>query len=61
MNARGSPFVRYIPPPVEGLPFFLDAMARDPRPVVVHEGIPGHYMQFAISLRNPRVSPRARL
>ena len=54
--AGGSPagFVRYVPPPEEGLPFFLDSMARDPRPVMVHEGLPGHWLQFSQSWRNSR-------
>jgi hypothetical protein len=52
----GMDFTRYVPPPVEGLPFFLDAMARDPRSVIVHEGLPGHWMQFSVSWRNMRES-----
>jgi len=43
----------YIPEPGEGLPFFEDAAARDPRPLMAHEGIPGHYFQLAISWSHP--------
>ena len=57
-SLNGYNFVRYIPPPRVGLPFFLDSMARDARPVIVHEGIPGHWCQFRHSWRNPRVSRR---
>jgi carboxypeptidase C (cathepsin A) len=51
-------FVRYIPKPRKGLPFFLDSMARDARPVIVHEGIPGHWCQFRHSWKNSRESRR---
>jgi hypothetical protein len=42
-------FARYVPAPTEGMPFFLDSLARDARPVIVHEGIPGHFTQFSYS------------
>lgn len=45
-------FTRYCPSPVEGLPLFLDILARDPRPLIVHEGIPGHWYQFTMSKHN---------
>ena len=45
--------VRYIPPPSPKLPYFFLSMAKDPRPIIVHEGIPGHYFQMAISWRHP--------
>ena len=57
-SAAGQSFVRYIPPPVEGLPFFLDGMARDAKPVIVHEGLPGHWFQFSMSWRNLRHARR---
>ncbi len=41
--------VRYIPPPDPSLGFFALSMARDPRPVLVHEGVPGHAFQLALS------------
>ncbi len=40
--------VRYIPEPGPGLGFFYRSMAHDPRPVLVHEGVPGHYLQMWI-------------
>jgi hypothetical protein len=45
--------VSYRPPPSPTLPYFLLATAKDPRPLLVHEGIPGHYMQLALSWANP--------
>lgn len=32
--------------------YFEDASQRDPRPLIVHEGVPGHYMQLWLSWRN---------
>src|SRR5262249_15587630 len=34
--------VRYIPPPSPALGYFELSSARDPRPLIVHEGVPGH-------------------
>jgi uncharacterized protein (DUF885 family) len=45
--------VSYRPPPSAKLPYFYLATAKDPRPLLVHEGIPGHYMQLALSWANP--------
>jgi len=45
--------VRYVEPPSENLGFFWLATAQDPRPIIVHEGVPGHYFQLSISWRNP--------
>ena len=45
--------VRYVNPPSEKMGFFWLATAEDPRPITVHEGVPGHYFQLAISWRNP--------
>jgi len=39
----------YINEPGEDLPFFAMASARDPRPIIIHEGVPGHYFQLAMS------------
>jgi uncharacterized protein (DUF885 family) len=39
----------YIRVPAENLPYFYLSTARDPRPIVVHEGVPGHYLQLALS------------
>jgi len=45
--------VSYIPEPSEDLPFFARASATDPRPLIAHEGVPGHYFQLAMSWANP--------
>ena len=39
----------YIRSPRPDLPYFYLSTARDPRPIIVHEGVPGHYMQLALS------------
>jgi hypothetical protein len=39
----------YIPPPGPGLSYFRKACAQDPRPIIIHEGVPGHYFQMALS------------
>jgi len=39
----------YIRPPAPTLPYFNLSTARDPRPIIVHEGVPGHYFQLALS------------
>ncbi len=44
--------VRYTVDPDSNLSFFPLSIAKDPRPVIVHEGIPGHYFQLAMSWRN---------
>ena len=38
--------VRYIPHPSLNLGYFELSAARDPRPLIVHEGVPGHYFQM---------------
>ena len=43
----------YIPDPSVNLPFFYLASAKDPRPIIVHEGVPGHYFQMVRSWKNP--------
>jgi hypothetical protein len=43
---------RYIPVPRAGLGFFSLSSARDPRPIIVHEGVPGHYFQLCLGWRN---------
>src|SRR5207302_1671871 len=35
--------IRYVPEPSDKLGYFWRATAMDPRPITVHEGIPGHY------------------
>jgi hypothetical protein len=44
--------IRYVPEPSEKLPYFWRATAMDPRPITVHEGIPGHYFQLCLSWRH---------
>ncbi len=41
--------VRYITEPSGNLGYFWRATAQDPRPITVHEGIPGHYFQLCTS------------
>jgi uncharacterized protein (DUF885 family) len=44
--------IRYVPQPSEKLGYFSRATAMDPRPITVHEGIPGHYFQLCLSWKN---------
>jgi uncharacterized protein (DUF885 family) len=41
--------IRYVPEPSDKLGYFWRATAMDPRPITVHEGIPGHYFQLCLS------------
>ena len=41
--------VSYIKPPSPDLDYFSLSIARDPRPLIVHEGVPGHYFQMSLS------------
>lgn len=45
--------VTYIPEPTEEMSYFRLATAKDPRPIIIHEGVPGHYFQMALSWANP--------
>ncbi len=45
--------VRYIREPSPDLSYFQLSAARDPRPLIIHEGVPGHYYQLALSWKNP--------
>jgi uncharacterized protein (DUF885 family) len=45
--------VRWAPPPSDHLGYFASSNTRDPRPDLVHEGVPGHYMQLWLGWRNP--------
>jgi len=49
----GDDGVSYIPDPRPDLGFFNLSRARDPRPIIVHEGVPGHYFQLSLGWRNP--------
>lgn len=41
--------ISYIFPPSPSLGYFALASARDPRPIIVHEGVPGHYFQMVLA------------
>jgi len=45
--------VSYIPEPSQDLSYFRLATAKDPRPIIIHEGVPGHYFQMVLSWANP--------
>src|SRR5436853_1395868 len=44
--------IRYVPEPSANLGYFWRATAMDPRPICVHEGIPGHYFQLCLSCKH---------
>jgi hypothetical protein len=44
--------VRWTPKPSDRLGYFENSIAHDPRPILVHEGIPGHFMQLSLGWRN---------
>ena len=44
--------IRYISPPSADLGYFWHATAMDPRPIIVHEGIPGHYFQLCLAWKH---------
>ena len=44
--------IRYVPEPSPNLGYFWRATAMDPRPIIVHEGIPGHYFQLCLSWKH---------
>jgi uncharacterized protein (DUF885 family) len=41
--------ISYIKVPTPDLEYFALSIARDPRPLIVHEGVPGHYLQLVLS------------
>ena len=45
--------IRYIVAPTPNLGYFAKADAEDPRTGIVHEGVPGHYFQLALSWASP--------
>lgn len=45
--------VRWASPPSPQLGYFWLAVAKDPRPEIVHEGVPGHYFQMSLSWMHP--------
>lgn len=40
--------ISYIFPPSSSLPYFPLSTAKDPRPIIIHEGVPGHYFQLVL-------------
>ncbi len=44
--------IRYTNPPSPDLGYFWRATAQDPRPIIVHEGMPGHYFQLCLSWKH---------
>ncbi len=53
VSRLGQDATKYIPAPSPDLSYFDRATAQDPRPILVHEGIPGHFFQLALSWSNP--------
>lgn len=51
--------LRWTPEPSPKLGYFALATAKDPRPLIIHEGIPGHYFQMSLSWRHPDPVRRA--
>jgi uncharacterized protein (DUF885 family) len=49
---------RYISPPSADLGYFSLSMAKDPRAIIVHEGVPGHYFQLVLSWGHPDIIRR---
>ena len=48
-NRLQSDGVSYIRVPSPQLGYFNLSTARDPRPIILHEGVPGHYFQLVLS------------
>ena len=48
----GEPSIRWIPRPSPALGYFSSSMAKDRRPHMSHEGIPGHAYQLALASRH---------
>ena len=44
--------IRYVAAPSANSGYFMRATAQDPRPLTVHEGIPGHYLQLCLSWKH---------
>jgi len=45
--------IRYVEPPRSDFGYFARTMIQDPRAIIVHEGVPGHYFQLVLSWANP--------
>jgi uncharacterized protein (DUF885 family) len=44
--------IRYVTEPSGNLGYFWRATVEDPRPITVHEGIPGHYFQLCLAWKH---------
>ncbi|WHU04227.1 DUF885 family protein [Sphingomonas sp. NIBR02145] len=53
IDRTGDDATVYLPDPSPKLGYFNLSIARDPRPIIVHEGVPGHFFQLSLSWRNP--------
>ncbi len=49
LNEDGTSYIRQ---PSPNLGYFSLSTARDPRPILVHEGVPGHYFQLCLGWHN---------
>lgn len=43
----------YLPEPSPKLGYFNLSITKDPRPIIVHEGVPGHFYQLSVSWAHP--------
>ncbi len=50
--------VSYIKRPSPDLDYFSLSIAKDPRPLIVHEGVPGHYFQMCLSWAHENTTRR---
>ena len=48
-NRLAEDGVSYIKQPSPDLDYFSLSIAKDPRPLIVHEGVPGHYFQMTLA------------
>lgn len=48
----------YLPEPSPKLGYFNLSITRDPRPIIVHEGVPGHFFQLTLGWKHPNVLRR---
>jgi len=48
----------YLPEPSPKLGYFNLSITRDPRPIIVHEGVPGHFFQLSLSWKHPNALRR---
>ena len=49
LNENGTSYIRK---PSPDLGYFALSTAHDPRPILVHEGVPGHYFQLCLGWHN---------